>query len=102
MSSNNHPIILIPGFTGSRLKTEYGNDPAYDIWINLDAIYGPSGQANTQFPSQWWIDQMMLDSSGMIPKESPEFNMSLQGLQAISVLDPTPGMENTRYFYNLI
>jgi pimeloyl-ACP methyl ester carboxylesterase len=100
MNGGNRPVVLIPGFTGSRLTTRFQDNDSYDIWISLQAMYGPLPPSSGP-PTQWWLDQMMLSADGMTPRENPDCNHSMSGLDAISILDPAQGTA-THYFYELI
>lgn len=101
----NHPLILVPGFTGTQLQTLCGIDPSYRTWINVQAIQrgespGP-GTANYQ-AGRWWTSQMILAADGMTPVTDPLYNKPVPGLDGISILDPGGSTGNTRYFYSLI
>jgi len=100
VNGGNGPVVLIPGFTGSRLVTQFQDNDSYNTWISLEAMYGPLPRSNGP-PTQWWLDQMTLSADGMTPGETPEFNQSMSGLDAISILDPAQGTP-THYFYELI
>lgn len=101
MRPANRPVLLIPGFTGSRLTTKVGSEDAYPIWISLRAMYGSDPPVGPTPPARWWIDEMMLSADGMTPVKTPEWNRAMPGLNAISVLDPAQG-QTTHYFFELI
>ena len=125
------PVLLIPGLTGTRLQTRHGDYPAYDFWVSLEAMFldrgaGPEAGAAGSFhlsagwdhrdptqpgppegvdlePDRWWLDQMQLAADGITPAQDPDFNWPVQGLSAISALDPSPFMFHaTWYCYYVI
>lgn len=99
----NHPVILIPGFTGSRLKTLFEGDENYATWINAEAIeQGTTPQSEAYQAGTWWLEQMILQADGMTPQQNVPYNRSLEGWEAISVLDPTDDSFNSNYFLKLI
>lgn len=100
MNGGNRPVVLIPGFTGSRLITQFQDNNNYNLWISLEAMYGPLPPSSGPL-TPWWLDQMMLSADGMTPRETPEWNHSMSGLDAISILDPAQGTA-THYFYEMI
>lgn len=100
------PVVLIPGFTGTRLRTlEAPGDQ--DLWLSLAAM--GAGEPRTPGadgpiePSERWLARMSLEPDGMTPRPAPRGSGPRSGLDAISVLDPAEGQaQPTRYFWNLI
>lgn len=92
------PVVLIPGFTGTRLRT---GDRS--LWRSLEAMGAPNPPPTPICPTQWWREQMELQPDGITPRRDPESNRNREGLDAIAVLDPEPGqIETSQYFLRLI
>lgn len=81
------PVVLIPGFTGTRLKT----GATEDLWLS---------DGTMKARPEWWRRQMEMQSDGITPREDGERNRNREGLDAIAVLDPE--RPSTQYFARLI
>jgi hypothetical protein len=101
VAQGNRPVVLVPGFTGSRLTTRRGTDPAAPLWIDLQAIFGPGPPPTPPVPTPWWLGEMTLAADGMTPVQNPADNRPVEGLAAISTLDPAQGAA-AHYFFELI
>lgn len=102
MAPRRSPVVLVPGFTGSRLVTRGREGSKIDLWLDTASMTDRPGD-HAIAPSAWWIEQMSLAGDGITPKCDPADNGPLAGLGSISVLDPRPGHAVTsRYFWSLI
>jgi hypothetical protein len=102
MAPRRSPVVLVPGFTGSRLATRGQDGAGIDLWLDPASMSDSPAEVPIT-PSAWWIDQMSLAGDGVTPKCDPDANGPVAGLAAISVLDPRPGhAETSRYFWSLI
>src|SRR3954466_1354798 len=97
------PVVLIPGFTGTRLKTGRHAGESQDLWLSLRAMGVTPPPPSPIRPTRWWREQMELEADGITPRKDPEWNRNREGLDAIAVLDPARGqIQSTQYFLQLI
>jgi|GEM_PF-1802413 len=75
INNNPHPVLLIPGLTGTRLKTKKGSNTDYDLWLNPKHIL-LSNQESLNLDEA--SEQELLELQAFVGWDQPKHEISYQ------------------------